>query len=90
MAPQSWRPSQRPQAIWLRSGTLKYRRSRAQQRHMMLEDGVEFFRGTPKLRWGGSFGSKTMKRRLRAALQWEVMPFPKRPTKNEQQSSEHF
>jgi hypothetical protein len=57
---------------------------------MMLDEGVEFFRGTPKLRWVGFFGSKTLKRRLRAALQWEVMPYPKRPTKNEQQSPEHF
>jgi hypothetical protein len=58
-------------------GTLKYRRTRAQQKEMMLEEGVEFFRGTPKLRWVGFFGSSTMKRRLRAALQWEVFPYPK-------------
>ena len=49
-------------------GTLKYRRSRAEQKQMMLEEGVEFFRGTPKLRWVGLFGSRTLKRRLRAAL----------------------
>jgi hypothetical protein len=61
-------------------GTLKYRRSRAEQKQMMLEDGVEFFRGTPKLRCVGFFGSKTLKRRLRAALQWEVLPYPKRST----------
>lgn len=35
---------------------------------MILEDGVEFFRGTPKLRWVGFFGSKSLKRRLRAEL----------------------
>ena len=59
-------------------GTLKYRHSRAKQKQMMLQEGVEFFRGAPKLRWVGFFGSKTLKRRLRAALQWEVLPFPKR------------
>ena len=30
-------------------GTLKYKRTRAEQKQMMLEDGVEFFRGAPKL-----------------------------------------
>jgi len=64
-------------------GSLKYRRTRAQQKEMMLEEGVEFYRGTPKLRWVGFFGSKTLKRRLRAALQWEVLPYPKRPTVEE-------
>lgn len=59
-------------------GTLKYRHSRAVQKLMMLDDGVEFFRGAPKLRWVGFFGSKTLKRRLRATLQWEVKPYPKR------------
>ena len=49
-------------------GTLKYKRTRAEQKEIMLDDGVEFFRGTPKLRWVGFFGSKTMKRRLRAAF----------------------
>ena len=64
-------------------GTLKYRRSRAEQKQMMLEDGVEFFRGIPKLRGVGFFGSKTMKRRLRTALQWEVLPYPKCSTVEE-------
>lgn len=59
-------------------GTLKYKRSRAEQKQIMLDEGVEFFRGAPKLRWVGFFGSKTLKRRLRAALQWEVLPYPKR------------
>lgn len=60
-------------------GTLKYKRSRAEQKQMMLEDGVEFFKGTPKLRWVGFFGSKTLKRRLRAALRWQVLEYSKRP-----------
>ncbi|MGD1108417.1 MAG: hypothetical protein ABR865_15350 [Terracidiphilus sp.] len=64
-------------------GTLKYKRTRAEQKKIMLEDGVEFFRGTPKLRWVGFFGSKTLKRRLRAALQWPVLPYPKRSTVEE-------
>jgi hypothetical protein len=64
-------------------GTLKYNRTRAEQKEIMLESGVEFFRGTSKLRWVGFFGSNTLKRRLRGALQWEVMPYPKRTTVEE-------
>lgn len=60
-------------------GTLKYKRTRAEQKQIMLDEGVEFFRGTRKLRWVGFFGSKTLKRRLRSMLRWEVLPFPKRP-----------
>jgi hypothetical protein len=44
----------------------------------MLQEGYQFFKGTPKLRWVGIFGSKTLKRRLRAALKWPVLPYPKR------------
>lgn len=69
-------------------GTLKYKRTRAEQKQIMLEEGVEFFRGTPKLRWVGFFGSKTLKRRLRAALQWEVLPYPRRSTNVESLQAE--
>jgi hypothetical protein len=59
-------------------GTLTYRRSRAAQKEMMLQEGVEFFRGAPKLRWVGFFGDRRTKRLLRQALRWEVLPYPKR------------
>ena len=57
-------------------GTLKYRRSRAEQKQMMLEDGVQFFRGTPKLRWVHFVGDRRTKRILRSALRWEVRRYP--------------
>jgi hypothetical protein len=59
-------------------GTLKYRISRAAQKELMLQQGVEFFRGAPKLRWVGFFGDRRTKRVLRQALRWEVLPYPKR------------
>lgn len=59
-------------------GTLKYRHSRAQQKQMMLDEGVEFFRGAPKLRWVHIVGDRRTKRVLRCALKWPVMPYPER------------
>lgn len=63
-----------------RGGTRKYKHSRAQQKKLMLEQGCEFFKGTAKHRYVGIFGDKRIKRMLGAALQWEVQPYPKRPT----------
>jgi hypothetical protein len=63
-----------------RFGQLRYRRSRAEQKEMMLQDGFEFFRGTPKLRWVGIFGDRRTKRMLRDALRWQVLPYSQRPT----------
>jgi hypothetical protein len=62
-------------------GTTKYKRTRAEQKQMMIDEGCEFFKDdVRKLRWVGLYGSKTLKRRLRAALQWEVLPYPKSTT----------
>jgi hypothetical protein len=59
-------------------GTLKYKRSRAEQKKILIEQGCKFFQGTPKHRYVGIFGDRRMKRILRRALQWEVLPYPKR------------
>ena len=66
-----------------RFGQLRYRRSRAKQKEIMLREGYEFFRGIPKLRWVGIFGDRRTKRVLRAALRWPVLPYPKRPVSGE-------
>lgn len=59
-------------------GTLKYKRSRAQQKTLLLKQGCEFFAGTPKHRYVLFAGDRRMKRMLRAALRWPVLPYPKR------------
>lgn len=59
-------------------GTMKYKRSRAEQKQMLIEQGCEFFDGTPKHRFVGIYGDRRIKRTLRRALQWEVFPCPKR------------
>ena len=60
------------------NGTMKYRRSRAQQKKLLLEQGCEFFEGKPKHRYVGIYGDRRMKRVLQRALQWEVLSYPKR------------
>jgi hypothetical protein len=59
-------------------GTLKYKRSRADQKQMMMDDGCEFFKDdVRKLRFVGLFGDRRTKRILRDALKWTVLPYPK-------------
>ena len=61
-----------------RFGMLRYKRSRAEQKKILIEQGCEFFRDTGcKHRFVGIFGDRRMKRILRSALRWEVLPFPK-------------
>lgn len=60
-------------------GTTKYKRSRAEQKQMMMDDGCEFFKDdVRKLRFVGLFGDRRIKRILRSALKWPVLPYPKR------------
>jgi hypothetical protein len=62
-----------------RFGTLRYKRSRAEQKQILIEQGCEFFKDTGcKHRFIGIFGDRRTKRVLRAALRWEVLPYPKR------------
>jgi len=45
----------------------------------MMEEGNEFFREeNGKHRYVGIYGDRRIKRILRGALKWEVLPYPKR------------
>ena len=59
-------------------GVLKFKRTRAEQKAILIEQGCEFYEGTPKHRYVGIFGDRRQKRILRAALRWPVLPYPKR------------
>jgi hypothetical protein len=60
-------------------GMLRYKRSRAEQKQLLVEDGCEFFKdGGRKHRYVGIYGDRRTKRLLRSALRWEVLPYPKR------------
>jgi hypothetical protein len=62
-----------------RFGQLRYKRTRAEQKQLLIEEGCEFFKDSGvKHRFVGIFGDRRMKRTLRAALRWEVLPYPKR------------
>jgi hypothetical protein len=62
-----------------RFGMLRYKRSRAEQKQLLIAEGCEFFKDDRcKHRFLGIFGDRRMKRILRAALRWEVLPYPKR------------
>jgi len=64
-------------------GTMKYQRTRAEQKALLIDDGCEFFRGEPKHRYVGIYGDRRIKRMLRGALRWRVLPYPKRKTLGE-------
>lgn len=57
-----------------RFGKLRYKRSRAEQKQLLIAEGCEFFKDDRcKHRFVGIFGNRRMKRLLRAALRWEAM-----------------
>jgi hypothetical protein len=61
-------------------GVLRFKRSRAQQKLLLLQEGCEFFKDTVrKSRFVGFYGDRRMKMILRAALRWPVMPYSQRP-----------
>lgn len=62
-----------------RFGKLRYKRTRQQQKELLISEGCEFFRDDArKLRYVGFYGDKRTKRLMRAALRWEVLPYQKR------------
>ena len=61
-----------------RGGVLNYRHSRSTQKLLLLEDGAEFLPGTAKHRFVLISGSPTTRKRLRKALKWPSLPYPKR------------
>lgn len=61
-----------------RFGMLRYKRSRAEQKRILIEQGCEFFKeNSYKHRFVGVFGDRRTKRVLRAALRWQVLEYPK-------------
>lgn len=62
-----------------RFGKLRYKRTRAEQKQLLIAEGCEFFKDDQcKHRFVGIFGDRRIKRILRAALRWEVLPYLKR------------
>jgi hypothetical protein len=62
-----------------RFGKLRYKRTRAQQKELLISEGCEFFKDDQrKLRYVGIYGDRRTKRILRAALRWETLPYQKR------------
>jgi hypothetical protein len=67
-----------------RFGKLRYKRSRAEQKQLLISEGCEFFKDdSRKLRYVGFYGDRRSKRILRAALKWEVLPYLKRKSSPE-------
>ena len=69
-------------------GSLNYKRTRADQKKLLIEQGCEFLDGTAKHRYVEIYGDRRIKRELRRALRWEVLPYPKRPQVCETTSAE--
>jgi hypothetical protein len=61
-----------------RGGVLRYKRTRAEQRKLLEQQGCVFLPGVPKLRFVLISGDRRTKRTLTKALRWKVAPFPKR------------
>jgi hypothetical protein len=62
-----------------RFGKLRYKRTRAEQKQLLISEGCEFFKDDQrKLRYVGIYGDRRTKRMLQAALKWEVLPYLKR------------
>jgi hypothetical protein len=67
-----------------RFGMLRYKRSRAEQKRILIEQGCEFFKeNSSKHRFVGIFGDRRTKRVLRAALRWQVLEYPKQAAPQE-------
>ena len=60
-------------------GTLKYKRTRAEQKALMLRSGYRFFKGHSKHRYVHIVArTRREEKQIRNALQWPVLPYPKR------------
>jgi hypothetical protein len=67
-----------------RFGKLRYKRSRSEQKKILIEEGCEFFKDSGfKHRFVGIFGDRRMKRILRRALRWNVMEYQKQSSSPE-------
>lgn len=62
-----------------RNGELKYKRSRADQKKLMIGQGYRFFKGHSKHRYVHIVGrTKKEEKQMRSSLNWTVLPYPKR------------
>lgn len=61
-----------------RGGVLRYKRTRAEQRQLLEEQGCVFFPGVSKLRFVLISGDRRTKRTLRKAMRWKPEPYPER------------
>jgi hypothetical protein len=61
-----------------RNGELNYRRTRAEQRRLLVEQGCTFEKEGGKHRYVLFSGDRHTKLLLKKALRWEVLPHPRR------------
>lgn len=61
-----------------RGGVLRYKRTRHEQRKLLIEQGARFFSGTPKYRYIFFSGDRRKKRQLHKDLKLKPLPYPKR------------
>lgn len=66
-----------------RNGELKYKRTWAEQRQLLIEQGCKFERVGSKHRYVHFAGDRRTKRLLRKALKWAVLPHPRREARTE-------
>lgn len=59
-------------------GAYRVKCSRRELRERMVREGFLFFKSPPKRRYVTFAGDKKLVKELRAALRWEVLPYPKR------------
>ena len=60
------------------SGPYRTKCSRREMRRRLVDEGFVFLKTRPKHRYVNFVGDKDTARTLRKALQWDVLPYPKR------------
>lgn len=60
------------------NGAYQVKCSRRELRERMVREGFLFFKSPPKRRYVTFAGDRKLVKELRAALRWEVLPYPKR------------
>lgn len=73
-----------------RNGELRYKRSRAEQKKLLLEQGCEFVKAGSKHRFVHFAGNGRTTRILRRALRWEILPHPKRAISGQKHAAENL
>jgi hypothetical protein len=61
-----------------KTGAYQIKCSRRERKLQMIEEGFLFLQSQPKGRYVGFYGDRETVTTLRAALKWEVLPYPKR------------